>query len=367
MKRNTLLFFLGLLPLWLGCVEEFNFDVPTTEEGVVVEGSISDLSYNDLDALPMDSRYFEVRLTRLSRVKNVRDEKILGAYIELHSSEGEVYDYAEIGDGIYGLFYDDFKVLPDREYQLRIQLDNEVNIISDWESLPPAVSKGSIDVEERIKSVYEWTLGEKVISEKNGIDVSVETAAHDYDKPVYYKWDFFTTYIFTAFLAGEFSEFRYCWASTIYYLQDFQVLEDIAGKAKKTLFFLDINKSLFNEGFSVLIRQSALSKGYYQFMNDIKIQSEQSELFAKPPYNLNPNLDSKETNVYGYFGVVREEYYRWYFDKDQVSNYQGKIIGCNFGDAPGPPPPTCTNCLNYNINGDVTNIPPEWWSPKYMP
>lgn len=351
----------------VSCVEDFEFDVPSDGTGIVVEGFISDLSYTDQMAYPLDPQIFELALRYTSDVTNVRDEAVLGAQIELRNSAGEVYDYAEIGEGRYGLFYADVKVQPGLEYQIVITLQDGAVIESEMQAAPDRSEVGDLYLEETKKSVYEYRRDELLISEKDGINLNIQTASNDSESPYYYKWDFFTTYIFTSFLADNNSPFKYCWASSLYYYKEYKLLEDTRGNATTNLFFLETDNIKLNEGFSVLIRQMKMSKGYYQFMNDVQIQGEQSELFAQPPYNLVSNLHSEDVNVYGYFGVVSEDYKRWYFEKDEVSNYPGYKEGCVFVDVPPPYPAHCFNCLQFSYDGPVTNERPSWWDLRYSP
>lgn len=355
----AILFLLGLGP---SCVEDYQFDVPTDATGISVEGSISNLSYNDMLALPMQPRYFELKLRRVSRVTNVRDEPVLGARIELRSSANEFYDYAEIGEGKYGLFYEDFKALPDREYSILIELSNGVTAESNMEVLPNPVSTGELSFEELSKPVYQNLDGELTIIEKPGINMQLKTLPNQYDSPVYYRWDYTSTYIINSPLAPEGSPVKYCWVTSQYYLQEYELLEDANGDSPATLFFLPTHGSPYNEGFSVMIRQSILSQRYFQYVKDIKAQQEQSELFAKPPYNLDSNLKSEGINVYGFFTVINEEFKRWYFDKNEISNYGGFEPIC-YLDAPPPIPEYCFNCLRLVVDGSVVNQRPWWWNP----
>ncbi len=351
----------------ISCVEDFQFDVPSDGRGIVVEGYISNLSFQDQLAYPKDPQIFELSLRHISDVTNVRDEPVLGAQIELHGSSGEVYDYAEIGEGRYGLFYGNVKAIPGLEYQIVITLEDGTMIESEMAGLPESSPVGELYVEEAKKSVYEYRREELIISEKDGINLKIKTTPNNSGTPYYYKWDFYTTFIKTAFLASNNSPFRYCWTSSIYYYKDYKLLEDIKGDAPSNMLFLETDNSHLNEGFSVLIRQMKMSKGYYQFMKDLQVQGDQSELFAKPPFNLVSNLHSEDIDVFGYFGVVSEDYKRWYFDKDEVSNYGGYKEGCVFDDVPPPYPASCFNCLEYSYDGPVSNQAPSWWDTRYSP
>ena len=55
-----------LMTLVLGaCIEDFEFEGISVKEGVVVEGYITNQSYNDLLALPAPTRYFTLKLSNV--------------------------------------------------------------------------------------------------------------------------------------------------------------------------------------------------------------------------------------------------------------------------------------------------------------
>lgn len=355
------------LSVFIGCVEPFQFDVSDEPQGIVVDGYISDLSYNDLLSYPQDSRYFELNLKYVSTVKNVRDEKILGARVELTADDGEVWDYAEIGEGAYGLFYEDFKVEPGRQYSLTITLPNGTVINSDMESLPESNDMGGLSISEKTKQVYENTGGETQIEEIRGIDVVIETLANDLSVNAYYKWDYLTTWLYNAEKADDGSPVKYCWNTTEFYFPDYTLLEDKNGNARTELFFLETFNADLNEGFSVLVRQSALSRDHFTFWSDIKSQENQGDLFAPPPYNTTSNLfvGDAEVSVYGFFGVISEKFTRWYYDPGLLSYKPVSPEACP-EPSPDVPPPrfpaSCFNCLEKGYEGFATNAKPWWWN-----
>lgn len=361
MKISVARFFLFVNLTVSACVEAYEFPIASeVKEGIAVEGFVSNMSYNDLLPLPQPARYFTVKVFNLGKVKNLRNSPVEGAEIELHDSMGEVYDYAEIDNGEYGLFYEDFKAQEGRTYKIIIRLSTGVVIESDFEVLPSAMPLGEVHIEELIEEKYDNVKGEQVIVELEGMNLNITTEPNKSNAPKYYKWDFMTTWIFNARRADDQSPVKYCWATSKYYLEEFVLLEDVKGDTKAELFFLETLNPRLNHGFSVLIRQTLMSEDYYSFWNEILKQKSQSELFAPPPYNIHTNVSSDELEVFGYFAVVDEKYTRWYFDKHEVENYGGHVETCH--DAPSYPL-SCYDCREFTYDGPATHITPTWWSP----
>ncbi len=356
-----------LMILVLGaCIEDFEFEGISVREGVVVEGYITNQSYNDLLALSVPTRYFTLKLSNVGDLENVRNRPVLGAKIELHQDDGVVYDYAEMGDGEYGLFYEDFKADIGRGYHLEITLPDGKKVISEIETLEKEMEMGAFSLVEGTKLNYENIRGEVSIVEQEGIDFYVTTLDNELTEPVYYKWDMVITWVYNAALAEDNNPLKYCWASSRYFFKEYQLLEDRDGGIAKELFFLETQGSRFNHGYSVLIRQTVMNSGYYTFWKEVEKQLNQSELFATPPYNIESNLSSDEIDVFGFFGVVNEEFGRWYFDEKEISNYGGWVNDerCAFGP---PYPPWCFDCttLAYE-DSPVSSTMPDWWDPIYF-
>lgn len=359
--------FLFLLLLSMGaCIEDFEFDGISVEEGIVVEGYISNQSYNDLIPLPLPARYFTLKLSNVGQVKNVRNEPIVGAQIELHQDNGVIYDYSEIENGEYGLFYEDFKVEADRSYHLEITLPDGKKVTSAIQSLQKEKDMGDFSLVEGIQLDYENTQGEVSIVEHEGVSFYLTTLANEFSEPLYYKWDVTITWVFNSELAQDNSPLKYCWATSKNYYQEFKLLEDNKGGIDNELFFLKTKSSRLNHGYSVLIRQLVMDKEYYTFWKEVKKQINQSELFAAPPYNIVSNLSSDDTDVFGYFGVVNETFGRWYFDDSKISNYGGWIDDerCAFGP---PYAPWCFDCTAWAYDDrPVSPSMPDWWDPIYF-
>ncbi len=63
-----------------GCVEPYSFVIHNETKTLVVEGYISDKSFNETLLYPSDGRYFTVRLSYSGDVTNGRPVMIPGAF-----------------------------------------------------------------------------------------------------------------------------------------------------------------------------------------------------------------------------------------------------------------------------------------------
>ncbi len=103
----------------------------------------------------------------------------------------------------------------------------------------------------------------------------------------------------------------------------------------------------------------------HQFWGDLKNQEKQAELFAPPPYNLITNITAvgHDREVLGYFGAVRESFFRWVFDVKDIS-FRPLAPGVTTDPECGfIPPPECFDCFEapFPPRAVVSNQRPEWW------
>ena len=85
--------FLGIFLIVFSCIEPYTFVVPDNSPTLVVEGYISDKSFNDTRDYPSDGRYFSVRLTYTTDVTNVLPEPKTDAMVMLISDSDEEWAY----------------------------------------------------------------------------------------------------------------------------------------------------------------------------------------------------------------------------------------------------------------------------------
>lgn len=353
------------------CISEYSFKEVSGSGALVVEGFVSNVSYNDFEEIPTDSRCFEIKLTWTGNDINARDQPITNAEVTIIDDINEKWDYAEVDDGIYSLNYQDFKIRPDRSYKLFITLEDGRSYESDFEGMISApIINGEFSWEMDDKYIYNYLLGNETIELLEGMNLYLNFPSAEDN--FYFKWDFKTTNIFHAFLIESRNDINYeCWITDEIYFNDVVTGVINGDVLKHRLLFLHTEEYEIHHGFSILVRQQESSYGYYNYWQGIIDQLDQSNLFASPPYNLESNFHAvgHDGLVYGYFGVVQEHFYRWYFDPSMVVYDYSKPTEndyCPNSDSPeiSPiPPPSCFNCMDYGLpdRRSVTNEQSVWW------
>lgn len=363
--KNGLILFLVIN---LGCIEPYQFTVENEEPTLVVEGFISNVSYNESRDYPSSGRYFTVDLRYTNDVINLKDEVVQNATVKVVNKSGEEWAYSESPDvpGQYILNDPNFKVVMGQEYKLKIDIPERDSYESEWEKMEQTAptSMGEISFEEIEKQVYLMKAGKEVLSTIQGINVYIDIPENEMRKSAFYRWDFDPLWIYIAPLASSAQSDKQCWATNKNYLADYTLQKDNIGGYKKELFFMETvrNERIF-EGFSVLIRQFSMSEDFFYFWKEMQEQSQVAGLFDNPPFNLESNIQSvnSDEKVSGYFGVVEEKATRWYFEKEDLSYFvMNTLKGDCEVDYGGPPSPSCFSCLEYT-NGVATTSKPVWW------
>lgn len=369
-KLNYKIVSILLLAILTNCVELHEFDVQNKNTTLVIEGFISDKSFNNTLDYPSEGRFFSVKLKWSNRVTNQHDQVVVGASINLVDSEDIVINYLESieSPGTYFIRDPDFFSISGRAYRMQILLKNGDVYESDWEKMvnESILPMRDICFEELEKKVYRWEFDEFDINTEQGINILLELPANDNGTPIYYRWDFTPTWIYIAPLSSIKDINHKCWVTSNEYLNSYTLEEDLEGGYDCTIIYMSLyrNERIFDK-LSILINQKVLTAGYYRFWKEMKEQTQRGGLFDAPPYNLYSNfkqVGGDNKYVSGYFGVVKEQAKRWYLtNKDlSYSYYFGDYLReecIYYGD---PPARVCYNCLLYT-NGEATLIKPNWW------
>lgn len=368
--RHRIFFSFVMLFLFSGCVENFEFKVDSESPSLVVEGFISDKSFNDTRLYPSDGRRFTIKLRETGRVTNAHDKVVSNAKVSLIDSSGTETVFAESLEeqGVYMLMDNDFSATSGTQYRLRIILNEGDIYESDWEQLPSlnVPNMGEICFEEVEKKVYRWRIDEYVLDSEKGIDIGINLPLNLSNEPIYYRWEFDPTWIYIAPLASVKDVDYKCWIRSQLYLSSFALLIDEKGGHKNNLIYMSLyrNERVF-EKLSVLVTQQIISEKQFNFWTEMKEQSQRGGLFDAPPYNLKSNIyhtSDSTKKASGYFGVIQENAKRWYFDKNDLSYYSYDYLreDCLVVYGPGPPAIDCTSCLGYK-RGEASTSEPVWW------
>lgn len=371
MGSRGLIFFLLFLILAPACVEPYEFVVENKGPALVVEGFLSDVSYNESVAFPSDGRYFSISLRYAGDVVNGKDLAVPTAAVSLRSESGEQWKYTESSSeaGKYELQVADFEAVLGKAYKLRIELPNEEIYESNWERLPmPQLAPmGAINFEEVERQEYVMLAGVKEVRTVKGINVYINLPENVSGSPAFYRWKFSPTWTYSAPLADEGDTYYKCWATSSNYLSEYALQEDNTGGYRKPLFFIETikNERIF-ERFSLLVTQQIMSEEFFYFWKEMKERAEGEALLDTPPYNLQTNLQAitGKRRVSGYFGVVQEQASRWYFSKAELSYWVENTLRADcevkYGPPWDPPAADCFNCEDY-INGKASILAPAWW------
>lgn len=368
-------FFILFSTLLISCIEQFDFKTNKEQPAVIIDGFISDISSNEHKKMYGASRSFQVKLKYTSQVKNTIDQSITNAEVELKSDQNEHWDYTEdIGNpGVYTLYYPDFAAVTGVKYKIRVKLKTGEEYESEYESIPNENVRGIIDQRETTELQYEVVSGKIAIKPAAGLDIITQLPDFPDSSFRYFRWDYDVTWKLVAEFTPPSNPVGECWISDIYYYRDFE-LAKFKGSSPSTdlLFFQTSGHHMAKFGFSIIIRQQEISEKHYQFWSDLKSQEKQSELFAPPPFNIYSNITSSNSNsdVYGFFGVVNEEYYNWFFDKKSLS-YTPLFPELCYVPPNHDPANWCGNCMCYaegllcgrlKLGEEITTKKPSWWA-----
>jgi hypothetical protein len=371
--------FFGLFLLIFSCVEPYQFVITDESPILVVEGYISDKSFNETQKYPSDGRYFSIKLTSTSNVTNVRSTPVVNAVVKILNNNNEEWIYQEsiLQKGLYELYSPTFAAEAGMKYKLQISVADEI-YESSWEALPatPVPPIGNISFVESVSERYVVEASKKVLRPIKEIKAHIAVGENGSGDPIYYRWKFTPMWVFIAPLSPSATRPGYkCWVTSRDYLTTYALQVDNTGGYNKELFSIPtIANERILDDFSVLVQQFAMTESNYYFWEEMYDQNEGNVLLDQPPFNLQTNIRSLsgEKKVIGFFGVLQEQAIRWHFNSSQLSYPVENAFkaGCEviFGPPPGGcPEPTpaypaceCKYCLDYSW-GDATNIKPTWW------
>jgi len=371
--------FFGLFLIVFSCIEPYQFVITDDSPLLVVEGYISDKSFDETQKYPSDGRYFSVRLTTTSNVTNVRSKPVSNASVKLLNDENQEWLYQESGveEGLYELYDPSFAAQEGMKYKVQISLEEEL-YESSWEAFPetPVPPIGSVGFVESESQTYIMESGEKVLRTIKDIKTHITVGENLSGEPIYYRWKFTPMWVFIAPLSPSVTRPGYkCWVTSRDYLTNYALQIDNTGGYNKGLFNIPtIANERILDDFSVLVQQFAMTENNFFFWKEMYDQNEGNALLDQTPFNLRTNIQSRsgEKKAVGFFGVVKEQATRWHFDRSQLSYYVDNafkkgceiIYGPPLGGCPEPfpafPACECKYCLDYSW-GTATNVKPSWW------
>ncbi|GAA0892426.1 hypothetical protein GCM10009122_21050 [Fulvivirga kasyanovii] len=351
------------------CIELVSFDTSSEPSRLVVESTITNISYNDRLQLPVDPEYFSVKLSNTGKVSNEKDEPVLEAEVILQDDLDNTWHFEDLDNsGTYRLYDADFKVLEDRIYKLRITTKEGKIYESMEETMTVVGSVSSVQPEFMEKEVLKNVAGEEKPVVVQGVEGRIEIPENTGEEK-FYRWKYEAAWEVQAGLLSTGHPNKRCWISNENYFKDYTMVRDITGGYIQPLFFLELSaNSRVEHEFSVLVTQYSLGKGAYEFWENIKIQREQGggSIFDPPPFEIPSNIynvSNPEEKTSGYFIVADESLTRWFIKpSDFPFNVALDDLCAPVPGAPHIPPAVCNNCLDYQSGyTSITNSKPSWW------
>ena len=372
--------FFGLFLIVFSCIEPYQFVITDDSPLLVIEGYISDKSFDETQKYPSDGRYFSVKLSTTSSVTNVRSKPVSNASVKILNDENEEWLYQESGveKGLYELYDPSFAAQEGMKYKLQISSEEEV-YESSWEAFPetqvPPI--GTVGFVESESQTYVVESGDKVLRTVKDITTHITVSENPSGEPIYYRWKLTPMWVFIAPLSPSWTRPGYkCWVTSRDYLNNYALQVDKTGGYDKELFRIPtISNERILDDFSVLVQQFAMTENNFFFWKEMYDQNEGNVLLDQPPFNIRTNFQSLsgEKKAVGFFGVVKEQATRWHFNKSQLSYNvenafkkacENTLYGPPVGGCPEPLPAypacECKYCLDYSF-GDATNVKPSWW------
>ena len=304
--------FFFILILIAGCKEEYNPPLKNANYNyLVVEGNI--LAGNDSTFVHL------TRTIAVSDTSNVQPE--LNATVKVESENGEVYALQEQGNGFY--FSPPLNINSNETYRLHIVTSNGREYASDYvpvKQTPP------------IDSVS-WKLD-------NNTGVSIYTSAHDATSNTqYYRWEFTETwehrseYNSVLIYDGSLHNVRYrlpaeqlyrCWNINI---SGEILIATTTGLSADLVYEMPITNIPYGSEkvksvYSILVKQYALTKGAYEYWDNLKKNTEElGSIFDPQPFadygNMHCITDASEP-VLGYISGCSLAQQRIYITRSQV-------------------------------------------------
>ncbi|MCZ2223585.1 MAG: DUF4249 domain-containing protein [Chitinophagales bacterium] len=313
MKTKNLYNLLIISVLAFGCRKTYSPPEITTDYNIlVVEGFIN---------AGGDSSFFKLsRTQKLGGITAAKFEQ--NAQISILSSTGaELSTSVNKGFGEYSIF--SAMLSPTESYRLKIQTSDAKIYQSD---LVIAKQTPAID------SVT-W----KIDNQKNGIQFFVST--HDATKNTrYYKWNYEETWEYKSyfeslykFIKDTIIELRapeeqiyHCWSteknSSINISTTERLAEDIINNEK--ILFVNKGSNRFNQRYSLLVKQYALTKEAYEYWQQLKQMTELGgSIFDVQPVQLLGNIkciSNPSEPVIGFISAATTSEKRIFINRDEV-------------------------------------------------
>lgn len=325
------------LCLWT-CVEPFEPEVGSYDSALVVDGIFSDSEEPSIVHLSSSFDYTAIEAP-----------VVTGAEVMIEDDQGNSIVLEEKEEGTYQTNPVQFRGQVGRSYRLLITTPNGNRFESDWEVMKAAPPVESIEAE-----FMEREPDDPLLNLVPGLQLFLSTRDSE-NNTRYYRWEFEETYQYLLrhppfikvefgpipgqgndeildIIGSEFEGFR-CWktegSSRILVATTDNLTEDVV--ADFPLHFVSNKTPRLAYRYSILVKQYAISKESYEFLDKVKELNETTgSLFDAIPNEVFGNIrssDGKNLPVLGYFSVAGVSTKRAFFDRQDTPFTQFPPLG----------------------------------------
>lgn len=316
------------LALTMGaCIAPFEPEVRKYEETLVVDGLFTD---SDQPAV--------VRLSRSFAFAGESAQPVFGASVQIEEEGGNIIDLMERDSGLYVSDPDEYRGQAGKRYRLLLRLRDQSRYESDWELLKPAPPVEDIS----------WVEEERIPDDPNRLPVRglkfMVTSEDVEGNTQFYRWVWEETYEYInpkppfiqVMFPGnnpdsaqfrltpqeEFAGFR-CYKSLISRQILISDTESLSRDRVDNfpIHFVGLTSPRLYTRYSLLVRQFALSRDYFRFLEKIEqINQSSGSLFDPIPNEVFGNVRSVDGNqpVLGFFGVAGQASKRIFVNREDL-------------------------------------------------
>lgn len=382
LRTNSMLIFLISVLMVSSCIKPYDPDIQSLDaERFVVTGQVT-----DRDGLQ------KVNVSMTSPIGDPQYLPVTGCAVVITDINGMEFPMNEIGNGDYQCLIDPAFLVPGTSFMVKITTPGGEVINSDFDQLTQGPEVDSIYFVR--KDIQGQSIGQIF----KGIQFYIDLDASSGDSH-YYRWEEIETWEYHAdypliwYYDGSIHQVsppdysrKVCWSTTkvpeIYTLSTDNLVENKYNMLP--IHFVNNRSSRLMYGYSLLIKQYALSEAAYIYWDQLRINSNlQGGLYAKQPIAIKGNLHNL-TNptqvVLGFFGASSLKTKRIFIRSvpDLLLNFSTlcypDTLKRGFADfGPGDYPvylkgdqaaykmiqlgEECVNCLK--LGG--TNVKPDFW------
>jgi hypothetical protein len=260
--------------------------------------------------------YQFVHVSMASPIGNPEFIPLGGCDIEIYDDKGNTYKLEEFSEGAYRVWIKKEMLLPGTSFQLNLFTPSGVNVVSDFDRMPECADIDSLYFERKDLPTSD---PDKDIK---GIQFYLDLNGHSTDSK-YYRWnmeetwEYHAQYPFEYYFDGEFRRQdppdyskNICWSTQA--VKSFATLSTTTVSGNRytrfPLFYVDNSTTKLLIGYSVLVRQYAISEASYNFWEQLRINSEElGGLYERQPLPVDGNLTNinhPDQKVIGFFGTA---------------------------------------------------------------